>query len=736
MGETKGEAAANAPKAAAALAVEFPPRSPAKPASSCVDLSAGVLQQIASGSDAEVPQYTRDDATHWIMHLGLGGFSRSHLAMLTDDVMSRLLQQPESPSHSGSARPKWGMCGVGLMPWDTKLRDALAKQDYLYTILTRDSEAGDTARVIGSIMDYVHVPDNPQAALDRFADPSTAIVSLTVTEKGYCLDGTGGLDVKNKLIAHDLAPGGLDAPQSAPGLVVAALRLRRERGVPPFTVLSCDNLPMNGRVARGAVLAFATLLDPAFANWISSSVMFPSSMVDRITPMTTPKEIAVVKDEFGIVDEWPVVAEPFVQWVVEDCFSGLRPPWETCEGVQFVSDVQPYELMKLRLLNSSHSALAYTGYLAGHRLVHDAMADPLIRGFIGRYMAAVAPTVPMVPGVNLSEYQATLVRRFSNSRISDTLARLASDGSVKWCSTLALGGLAHSALGAMQFAGHRDLMSDPPLFTKYVQTADDLEKIQKWRREHSAWRKRTGKGAKGEFGANVTFANEARKAEPPPADVALALAAWVRFMTGVDEVGAPIKLEDPLTDKLQPLAVAATSKACIDQTALRKFLCTALGDAAASWPELTSSVSRWLTAIKTRGMHMALAEALAESPVQEMAGGGGVDLAMAPGSSTVGRAAVLKLRKSKLEAELQMVEALLALAEAEAAEESKENSQALPPGSQLLGARHRGRNRTGSIDSQKNERSRSVSKEHAMMKTVSSLVDMQKASKISRELSP
>jgi mannitol-1-phosphate/altronate dehydrogenase len=590
------------------------------------------------------------------------------------------------------------------MPWDVKLRDSLRDQDYLYTILSRDSLAGDTARVIGSIMDYVFVPDDPKAALERLADPSTGIVSLTVTEKGYCCDATGCLDLQNKLIVHDLAPGGLDAPQSAPGLIAAGLKLRHERGIPPFVVLSCDNLPMNGNMARRATAALMQKVDPKLADWVASSaVAFPNSMVDRITPVTTDAEKDVLKEDFGILDGWPVVAEPYVQWVVEDAFGGCRPAWEVAGGVQFVKDVQPYELMKLRLLNSSHSALAYVGYLSGHRLVHDAMDDPLVRGFVTRYMAAVAPTVPPVPGVNLNEYQAILTRRFSNARIADKLTRLAQDGSSKWQSTLALGGLAHSALGAMQFSG-TDLGSDPPLFTKYVRDAGDLQKLQRWRRDHLAWRKKGLKGARGEFGADVSLLQEARPAEAPPTDVALALAAWVRYMTGIDEDGLPITLEDPLSDKLSPLAKAACTGAGYDKRALSEFLTLALGEAASSWSELTASVGRWLIAIRSRGIVSALAESLAENPTASTAGeagGSGADLALVPGgSSAQTRLAVLKLKQTRLQGELNEVQALLDTAKAEANAEMEKIAEE---------SQHRGLGRKVSSNKLSNPRSRDMS---------------------------
>lgn len=652
-----------------AVDLSSPKRMPAQ--SGAVQLSSATLSLIEANSAAEVPTYSRDGVSKWILHVGLGGFSRSHLAMLTDEV---LIQQDEEagvkdPEVSPFGKDKWGICGVGLMPWDIKMRDALRSQDYLYSVLSRDSIAGDTARIIGSIMDYVFVPDDAKAALDRIADPSTAIVSLTVTEKGYCCDASGSLDMNNALIRHDIAPGGLDAPQSAPGLIAAGLKLRKERGVPPFVVLSCDNLPMNGNMARRATVSLLQQIDPALAEWVASAaVCFPNSMVDRITPITTQVEKDVLKEDFGIVDNWPVVAEPYVQWVVEDIFggsvaSGARPAWEVASGVQFVPDVKPYELMKLRLLNSSHSALAYVGYLCGHRLVNDAMDDPLVFGFISRYMAAVAPTVPPVPGVNLTEYQAILCRRFSNARIADKLTRLAQDGSNKWASTLALGGLAHSALGALQFIAS-GLGEDPPLFTKYVRSSNDLQKLQQWRRDHLVWRKKGLKGARGEFGADVSLLAEARPSAPPPVDVALALAAWVRYMTGIDEDGLPIVIEDPMADKLCPLAKAACTGIGYNAKPLSEFLALALGESASAWSELTTSVGRWLIAIRSRGAISALAEALAESAgnaaIASEAGGAGADLAMVPGgSSAQGRLAILKLKQARLQGEMREVSALI-----------------------------------------------------------------------------
>ena len=271
-------------------------------------------------------------------------------------------------------------------------------------------------------------PDDPEAVIEKLADPATRIVSLTVTEGGYNLDdGTGEFVEDDPAVAQDLEDGA--TPKTVFGLVTEALARRREREIVPFTVMSCDNLQGNGTLARTAFTAFARLRDPELGDWVEREVRFPNGMVDRITPATRDEDIEEVNERFDVEDRWPVVCEPFIQWVLEDSFSDGRPPYEEV-GVQVVDDVEPYELMKLRLLNASHQAIAYFGYLCGYRLVHDAAQDPLFQDLLARYMDEEAtPTLSPVPGVDLDDYKRTLIERFSNPGVRDTVPRLCAESS-------------------------------------------------------------------------------------------------------------------------------------------------------------------------------------------------------------------------------------------------------------------------------------------------------------------
>jgi mannitol 2-dehydrogenase len=282
--------------------------------------------------------------------------------------------------------------------------------------------------VIGSIVEYLFAPDDPEAVLEKMAAPTTRIVSLTITEGGYNIsDVTGEFDAANPGVVADLEPGAV--PRTTFGLVTEALRRRRERGVAPFTVMSCDNLQGNGHRARQAFATFARLRDAELGDWVEREVQFPNCMVDRITPVTTDADRAEIAERFGIEDRWPVVSEPFTQWVLEDAFTDGRPPYADA-GVQVVHDVEPYELMKLRLLNVGHQGLAYFGYLCGYRLAHEAAQDPLFQAFLLGYMDEEAtPTLAPVPGVDLGEYKHTLIERFSNPEVRDTIARLCAESS-------------------------------------------------------------------------------------------------------------------------------------------------------------------------------------------------------------------------------------------------------------------------------------------------------------------
>lgn len=361
-----------------------------------------------------IPFYSREGVTPGIVHLGLGGFARAHLAMYLDALLA------------AGGDPAWSLSGVGLMPGDAAMRDALAAQDRLYTLVTRATADDAEARIIGSIAEYLFAPDDPEAVIERLAAPTTHLVTLTVTEAGYGR-GEHGFDLDRAGARADAQPGA--TPTTAWGFLAAALRRRRKRGLPAFTVLSCDNMPGNGEIARDALLGFASSADSGLAEWISAEVAFPSCMVDRITPATTDRDREETAALTGLDDRWPVCSERFAQWVIEDRFSGPRPPVERV-GAQLVADVAPYEAMKLRLLNASHQVMSYLGLLAGFAEVHEVCDDPDLARFLVGYMAEEAtPTLDDVPGIDLAAYRAQLLERFRNRAIRDTLARQVVDGS-------------------------------------------------------------------------------------------------------------------------------------------------------------------------------------------------------------------------------------------------------------------------------------------------------------------
>ncbi|MBE9043588.1 mannitol dehydrogenase family protein [Pleurocapsales cyanobacterium LEGE 10410] len=377
---------------------------------------------LAQLSDrASVPQYDRDRVTNGIVHIGVGGFHRAHQALYLDDYIEH---EQRGNNNRGSS---WGICGVGLSN-DTKKRDILHDQDCLYTLIERSPEQ-DTARIIGSITRYLMAPENPQAVIDVLAGEECRIVTLTITEGGYfVIEGTGEFDAQHPTIQHDLQHP--DRPKGVYGFLTAALKQRRDNNLPPFTVLSCDNVQGNGRVLGKMLIAFAKLQSPDLGAWIERNVAFPNSMVDRITPATTPDEIQMVEDKFGIEDAWPVVAEPFNQWVIEDKFCAGRPDWEAV-GVQMTDDVHPYELAKLRLLNAGHSLLGFLGSLLGYTYTSEAMKYEPIRRAIKGLMDEVTPTLSPLPGVDIEEYKQTLIERFANPKVSDRLSRLCLNSSDK-----------------------------------------------------------------------------------------------------------------------------------------------------------------------------------------------------------------------------------------------------------------------------------------------------------------
>ena len=374
-------------------------------------LRASTLGELA----IPTPPYDRGKVTAGIVHVGVGGFHRAHKAMYVDRLLA-----------AGSR--EWGICGVGTQALDRRMRDVLVAQDGLYTLVLKHPDGRVEPRVIGSIVDYLYAPDDPEAVIERMAAPTTHIVSLTITEGGYLVDPvTRAFAPTDPAVLLDLQPDAV--PRTVFGLVTEALVRRRERGLPPFTVVSCDNVQGNGDIAKHAFVGFATLRNPELGGWVSEQVAFPSSMVDRITPVTSDEDRALLALEFGVEDGSPVVAEPFEQWVLEDDFCDGRPDWAAA-GVQLVDDVHPYELMKLRLLNAGHQALGYLGYLAGYRRTDEVCRNPHFVRFLLRYLENEAtPTLAPVPGVDLAAYRATLLERFGNPHVRDTLARLCTDTS-------------------------------------------------------------------------------------------------------------------------------------------------------------------------------------------------------------------------------------------------------------------------------------------------------------------
>jgi fructuronate reductase len=429
-------------------------------------------QALFSNKAVSVPDYDPAATNPGIVHLGIGAFHRAHMAAYVDSLLA---------SH-----PDWAIIGASLRRPDA--RDALAPQDFLYTLAIRDA-SGTRARIIGAIRDVLDASADRTELIEIMALPAIRIVSLTVTEKGYCsAPATGELDEAHPDIVHDLAHP--DAPLSAPGIIVAALKLRQARGLIPFTVMSCDNLPSNGRTAGRIVRRFAELTgDEALIDYVNT-VSFPSTMIDRIVPATTDKDREIVNDIIGLEDAWPIMTEPFTQWVIEDDFPAGRPPFEQA-GAQLVDDVEPFELMKLRMLNGSHSTMAYLGYLSGHQYVSEAIADPGIHKLIhGLMTEEVIPTLPM-SRESLEAYRDQLLARFANPALNHRTWQIAMDGTQK---------LPQRLLGTIR--------------------------------------------ARIDAGQSYTR-------------LALGVAAWMRYVTGIDEKGQPIDVKDPLSARLRQLADAA-----------------------------------------------------------------------------------------------------------------------------------------------------------------------------------
>ncbi|TPI32206.1 mannitol dehydrogenase family protein [Mesorhizobium sp. B3-1-6] len=393
-----------------------------------------------------VPRYDRKSVAPGIVHLGVGAFHRAHQAAYVDACLA-------------DGESDWGIVGVSLRSPDT--RDALKPQDGLYTLAIRDS-AGERLQVVGSIQSLLVAPEDPGAVLAALTDPRIRIVTLTITEKAYLRAADGTLDSAHPDIVHDLANPG--SPKTAHGFLAEALARRRVAGIPPFTVLCCDNLPANGATLHRLLIEYAKLRDlrlarqgdagaarqgdADLARHVADDVAFPSSMVDRIVPATTDTDRARIAGELGLDDAWPVMTEPFRQWVIEDRFPAGRPAWEKF-GVAMVEDVGPFEDMKLRLLNGAHSGIAYLGLLSGHATVDRAFADPSIRQFVDWLWAEAIPTLPQDAGLDTSAYTAELAERFSNTALAHRTAQIANDGSQKLPQRIVASALARLEAGLL-----------------------------------------------------------------------------------------------------------------------------------------------------------------------------------------------------------------------------------------------------------------------------------------------
>ena len=426
-------------------------------------------------ANVQLPQYDRQQLRSRIVHFGFGAFHRAHQALLTNRVLNQ---------HGGD----WGICEISLFSGD-QLMSQLRQQDHLFTVMEK-SAAGNQPIIIGAVKECLNARlDSLAAIIEKFCEPQVAIVSLTITEKGYCIDpATGHLDLTQPRIVHDLQSP--DEPHSAPGILVEALHRRRERGLPAFTVLSCDNIPDNGHVVKNAVLDMAAKRDPQLASWIAEHVSFPGTMVDRIVPAATDASLAEITRELGVEDPCAISCEPFIQWVIEDNFVAGRPDWGSV-GAQLVDDVLPWEEMKLRMLNGSHSFLAYLGYLAGYAHISDCMQDASYRRAARHLMMAEQAPTLRISGVDLGAYADSLIERFSNPALQHRTWQIAMDGSQKLPQRL-------------------------------------LDGIRIHLKQGSRW----------------------------PL-LALGVAAWMRYVSGVDDMGNAIDIRDPLAEKIR--AIVETS---------------------------------------------------------------------------------------------------------------------------------------------------------------------------------
>lgn len=471
------------------------------------------------------PQYDRHQLQSRIVHFGFGAFHRAHQALLTDRVLN---------AQGGD----WGICEISLFSGD-RLMSQLREQDHLYTVLEKGAN-GNQPIVIGAVRECLNAKlDSLSAIIEKFCEPQVAIISLTITEKGYCIDpATGSLDTANPRIVHDLQTP--DEPHSAPGIIVEALHRRRERGLQPFTVLSCDNIPNNGHVVKNAVLGMAQKRSPELATWIDAHVSFPGTMVDRIVPAATDESLDEIARELGVIDPCAISCEPFIQWVIEDHFVSGRPCWERA-GVQMVDDVLPWEQMKLRMLNGSHSFLAYLGYLAGFQHISDCMQDRAFREAAYRLMLdEQAPTL-QITNVDLEQYANSLLERFANPALKHKTWQIAMDGSQKLPQRM-------------------------------------LEGIRVHLARQSDW-----------------------------SLLALGVAGWMRYVSGVDDAGIMIDIRDPMSEKLRTIVANSTeSERVAALLSLREIFAADL----VQNPQFVAAIELAWQRIAQYGAHRAIIETL------------------------------------------------------------------------------------------------------------------------------
>lgn len=365
-----------------------------------------------------IPTYRRDDVKTGIVHVGIGGFHRAHQALYTD----QLLQDTNNK--------EWGICGVALLDFDQKIYNTLKDQDGLYTLVVKELDGTFTKRVIGAMVETLFAPETPSKVIEKMASSDVKIITLTITEGGYNYnEATGEFDFNNPQIQYELQHP--SAPKTIFGYLTEALKLRKERGLAGVTIQSCDNIQGNGHMTEKMLLSFVQEAAPELVEWIQQNVTFPNSMVDRITPATDPKDIVDLQETSGIEDAWPVVCEPFKQWVIEDNFANSRPDWKKV-GAQFAKDVVPYEKMKLSLLNAGHSVLGILGALVGYSTIDEAVHNPNIAKFLRNYMdVEVTPTLGELEGVDLEVYKQSLIERFGNINIKDQIDRICSESSAK-----------------------------------------------------------------------------------------------------------------------------------------------------------------------------------------------------------------------------------------------------------------------------------------------------------------